>query len=244
MGRAPNQRWHWTRILAHTEKRERLLALVVPRAEEVAYAQAWKTELPRDQRLHEVRVGPRDGICSCVPNPSQPFLFQPHSSDPFESMPPDWTGLFPPPGLEDILDNPGKTWRRLLRGTHGYSLQGAPLDVSLHPNNPSAALTARARFKNAAWRRWGAGGYRSLGSRRPSWNASSPSVCCESFPPTPFSSDYSPRGQPFEAPPALPFVFMPVPLHLAGSVQSYVDRLQRLQSGAYESQDPTEVLGP
>lgn len=110
-----------------------------------------------------------------------------------------------PPGLEPELSDTS-LWRHLLRGTHGFSLQGPGASpVSLFPEAPEVARTARVRQRNAGWRRW----WLSFRKMREADTAVDDTKCSE------------------PSVPAVPMLLMPVPVHLCWKVQQYIEELQR-----------------
>lgn len=150
------------------------------------------------------RGGGYGQVCSCAPDPWRPVPeIEPAGGDPCVSsviadaeVPP----ILPPPGLAEPPDRP---WRRLLRGTHAFSLQAAGGGISLDAEAPDVALAARQRFKNLAWRRWWAtqeavskGLVPTPTSSAAGWWVTRPELL---FPPTPTSSAAgTPRHSPRE----------------------------------------------
>jgi len=122
------------------------------------------------------------------------------------------TEFVEPPGLEPELADTA-VWRHLLRGTHGFSLAG-PEPVSLFPEAPDLARTARLRQRNAGWRRWWL-------SHRKQRQAEERDM---HFGKTVEAEDFISYGQ-TNTPSTM--VFMPVPVHLCWKVQQYIQELQR-----------------
>lgn len=141
--------------------------------------------------------------CRAAPNPWMPLPeLEPDGREP-QLLANNMT--VEPPGLEPELSDTS-LWRHLLRGTHGFSLQGPGASpVSLFPEAPEVARTARVRQRNAGWRRW----WLSFRKMREADTAVDDTKCSE--PPVP----------------AVPMLLMPVPVHLCWKVQQYIEELQR-----------------
>jgi len=154
-------------------------------------------------------------LCNCTPNPWLPLPeLEPDGREPqlltTETM-------VEPPGLEPELADTA-VWRHLLRGTHGFSLDG-PEPVSLFPEAPDLARTARLRQRNAGWRRWW------LSHRK---QRQAEALLKESdmhFGKTVEAEDFISYNGQTNAPSTM--VFMPVPVHLCWKVQQYIEELQR-----------------
>lgn len=144
----------------------------------------------------------RQSSASAAPNPWMPLPeLEPDGREPQLLLANHVT--VEPPGLEPELSDTA-LWRHLLRGTHGFSLQGPGASpVSLFPEAPELARTARVRQRNAGWRRWWL-------SFRKTQEADTAVESVES--PVPL---------------AVPMVLMPVPVHLCWKVQQYIEELQR-----------------
>eukprot|EP00434_Breviolum_minutum_P020834 symbB.v1.2.018377.t4/scaffold1465.1/size117142/1 len=146
-------------------------------------------------------------LCNCTPNPWLPLPeLEPDGREPqlltTETM-------VEPPGLEPELADTA-VWRHLLRGTHGFSLDG-PEPVSLFPEAPDLARTARLRQRNAGWRRWWV-------SHRKQRQAEA--MLQESdmhFGKTVEAEDFISYNGQTNAPSTM--VFMPVPVHLCWKVK-------------------------
>ncbi|CAK9051125.1 Serine/threonine-protein phosphatase, partial [Durusdinium trenchii] len=170
------------------------------------------TDRHNSMHIHCQHCADRCGICSCVPNPWRPLPdLEPDGKEPQLLL--TAGGLAEPPGLEPELSDIS-LWRHLLRGTHGFSLHG-PEPVSLFPEAPELARTARMRQRNAGWRRWW------LSWRKTQGQETEMSLGEE-------ACGYSWVGSP-AAP--TPMVFMPVPVHLCWKVQQYIEQLQHEHEG-------------
>jgi len=170
-------------------------------------------------------------ICSCRPDPWQPIpAVEPDGQEPYSmsmreptrQVLPEVPRLMLPPGLEREVPISSKVWRRLLRGSHAFSLQGAPGNVSLYYSNPDEALVARQRFQNAGWRRWWVEQkllmHKQLSKRQDV-------VMRTPGPSQPASPRCSAQGEG-----CLPYggsyVLLPVPAHLVSPLRLYADKLQ------------------
>ncbi|CAK9069983.1 unnamed protein product [Durusdinium trenchii] len=162
--------------------------------------------------IHCQHCADRCGICSCVPNPWRPLPdLEPDGKEPQLLL--TAGGLVEPPGLEPELSDIS-LWRHLLRGTHGFSLHG-PEPVSLFPEAPELARTARMRQRNAGWRRWW------LSWRKTQGQETEMSLGEEV---QWFMKLPDPRTR-------------PVPVHLCWKVQQYIEQLQHEHEGHHAHGD-------